>query len=80
MRKRKEDLLGVQNSERTKLIWKARRQVQQKMLEEKLMQCYLEKRSGRECSIHYPESMDPLIEDFMRKADEQMKRITLYLV
>ena len=80
MRKRKEDLLGVQNSERTKLIWKARRQVQQEMLAKKLMQCYLEKRSGRECSIQYPEAMDPLIEDFMRKADEQMKRIMLHSV
>ncbi len=80
MRKRKEDLLGVQNAERTKLIWKAKRQVQQEILEKKLMQCYLEKRSGRACSIRYPEAMDPLIEDFMRKADEQMKRIMFYCV
>ena len=43
MRKRKRiDLLNISDVEKVKLIWEIRRQLQQKVLEEKLMQPFLE--------------------------------------
>jgi len=42
MRKRKRiDLLNISDVEKVKLIWEIRRQLQQKVLEEKLMQPFL---------------------------------------
>jgi hypothetical protein len=74
MKKRKKvDLLGLQIAERMKLGWEMRRQAQQEILQEKLMQCVLKPRKGHMCIQQYPEAMQPMIEDFMRKAEEQKK-------
>jgi hypothetical protein len=56
-----------------KLRWKVRRQVQQEILEKKLMDCYL-RPSERDAYIErYPEVMQPMIKDFMLKVDEQTR-------
>jgi hypothetical protein len=72
-KRRKIDLLTVQVAERMKLAWKLRRQVQQEILQKKLMQCFLKPRKGHTYVQRYPEAMQPMIEDFMRKAEEQKK-------
>jgi hypothetical protein len=72
-KRRKVDLLNVQAVERMKLEWKVRRQVQQEILQKKLAQCYLKPRKGRACIKRYPEAMQPMIEDFMRKAEKQTR-------
>jgi len=74
MKKRKKvDLNDVQVAERIKLAWEVRRQVQQEILQKKLVQCLLRPRKGRKCIQRYPEAMQPMIKDFMRKAEEQTK-------
>ena len=70
---KKLDLHNVQVVERIKLAWKARRQVQQEILQKKLVQCFLKPRKGRKCIQRYPEAMQPMIKDFMRKAEEQTR-------
>lgn len=70
---KKIDLDDVQVVESIKLAWKARRQVQQEMLQKKLVQCFLKPRKGRKCIQRYPEAMQPMIKDFMRRAEEQTK-------
>lgn len=71
--KRKKDvkLLDIRATESVKLSWKINRQIQQKLLEEKLVQCLLKPREGEVCIEHYPIAMQPMIRDFMQKADEQ---------
>jgi hypothetical protein len=56
-----------------KLHWKVRRQVQQEILQKKLMECYLRPSEWDACMERYPEAMQPMIKDFMRKADEQTR-------
>jgi len=74
MKKRKKvDLQDVQVAERIKLAWEVRRQVQQEILQEKLVQCFLKPRKGRKCIQRYPEAMQPMIKDFMRKAEKQTR-------
>ena len=74
MKKRKKiDLHDVQVAERIKLAWRARRQVQQEILQKKLVQCFLKPRKARKCIPRYPEAMQPMIKDFMRKAEEQTR-------
>jgi hypothetical protein len=74
MKKQKKlDLHDVQVVESIKLAWKARRQVQQEILQKKLVQCFLKPRKGRKCIKRYPEAMQPMIKDFMRKAEEQTR-------
>jgi hypothetical protein len=64
------DLLSVSSSERTKLVWKIRRQIQQKALEEKLVNAL-----SRSCAdLPYPEVMDPFVKDFARKAENEIRR------
>ena len=70
---KKIDLGDVQVVESIKLAWKARRQVQQELLQKKLVQCLLKPRKGRKCIQRYPEAMQPMIKDFMQKAEEQTK-------
>ena len=70
---KKIDLDDVQVVESIKLAWKARRQVQQEILQKKLVQWFLKPRKGRKCIQRYPEAMQPMIKDFMRKAEEQTK-------
>lgn len=72
-KRRKVDLLDVRAAERIKLAWEVRRQVQQEILQKKLVQCFLKPRKGRACIKRYPEIMQPMIEDFMRKAGEQKR-------
>jgi hypothetical protein len=72
-KRRKVDLLDVQTAERIKLAWEVRRQFQQEILEQKLAQCFFEPRKGRKCIQRYPEAMQPMIRDFMRKAEEQTR-------
>jgi hypothetical protein len=74
MRKRKKvKLLEVEAAENIKLGWKVRRQIQQEILQKKLVQCYLKPSDGNACIRRYPEAMQPMIMDFMRKADERTK-------
>jgi hypothetical protein len=70
---KKVDLHNVQVVESIKLAWKARRQVQQEILQKRLVQCFLRPRKGRKCIQRYPEAMQPMIKDFMRKAEEQTR-------
>jgi hypothetical protein len=70
---KKMDLRDAKSAEKVKLAWEVRRQVQQEMLEKKLVQCFLKPRKGRKCIRQYPEAMQPMIEDFMRKAEEKTK-------
>jgi len=72
-KRRKVDLLNVQVTERMKLVWEVRRQVQQEILQKKLAQCFLKPRKGRKCIQRYPEAMQPMIEDFMREAEKQTR-------
>ncbi len=72
-KKKKVNLLDVQVAERIKLAWEVRRQIQQEILQKKLVQCFLKPRKGLECIKRYPEAMQPMIEDFMRRAKEQTR-------
>jgi hypothetical protein len=72
MRKhRKVNLLKIKRTTRIKLEWQIRRQVQQKILETKLTQCFLKPHTGHRSLRNYPESMQPMIADFMQKTKEQ---------
>jgi hypothetical protein len=74
MKKRKKAaLLNVENIDSMKLSWKVERQVQQEILQKKLMQCFLEPSEGHACIARYPEAMQPMIKDFMRKAEKQIR-------
>jgi hypothetical protein len=72
-KQKKVDLNNVQVTEKMKLAWEVRRQVQQDMLEKKLMQCFLTPYNGRECIQQYPEAMQPMIKDFMQKAEKRTR-------
>jgi ribonuclease HII len=70
MGKRKSvDLLSVSDSEKMKLIWEIRRQMQQEVLEEKLTRSLL----TAHANIDYPVGISVAIEDLMRKAVEELK-------
>jgi len=71
---KKTDLRDVEAVERMKLTWQISRQIQQKMLERKLIQCVLKPRKGLECLQRYPEGMQPMIRDFLRKAAESIDK------
>jgi hypothetical protein len=66
-------MMGTDDVESIKLRWKVARQVQQELLGEKLAQCFLGPRDWKECIEQYPVAMQPMIMDFMRKADEQTR-------
>ena len=72
-KQKKVDLNNVQVAERIKLAWRARRQVQQEILQKKLVQCFLRPRKRRKCIQRYPEAMQPMIKDFMQKAEKQTR-------
>jgi hypothetical protein len=72
-KQKKVRLPEVEAAESIKLGWKVRRQVQQEILQKKLVQCYLKPSEGNAFIRRYPEAMQPMIMDFMRKADEQTK-------
>ena len=67
---KKTDLSDVEAVERMKLTWQISRQIQQEMLERKLAQCILMPQKGLKCLQRYPEGMQPMIKDFLRKAAE----------
>jgi hypothetical protein len=72
-RRKKTELFNVETIENMKLGWKVGRQVQQEILQKKLMECFLEPSGGRMNMARYPEAMQPMIEDFMRKAEKQIR-------
>jgi hypothetical protein len=72
-KQKKVNLLDVQTIERIKIALKARRQLQQEILQKKLLECSTKPRKRTKCIQRYPEAMQPMIQDFMRKAEEQMK-------
>jgi len=63
----------VQTPENLKLSWEIRRGIQQNILEKKLVQCFLRSEEGSAILERYPAAMQPLIRDFMRKAEEKAK-------
>jgi hypothetical protein len=72
MRKgKKVKIRDAETAESIKLGWKVRRQVQQDILQKKLMQCYLKPGEGCAHIKQYPEVMHPMIEDFLRNAERQ---------
>ena len=71
--RKKVNLLDVQVAERIKLRWKVRRQVQQEILQKKLTQLFLTPYEMDVYIKRYPEAMQPMIKDFMRKAEEQTR-------
>jgi hypothetical protein len=74
MKKRKKvKVLDAQAAESIKLGWRVERQVQQEILQRKLLQCFLEPREGHAHIKRYPEAMQPMIRDFMRRAREQTR-------
>ncbi|MGD0495386.1 MAG: hypothetical protein ABSB28_05030 [Candidatus Bathyarchaeia archaeon] len=72
-KQKKATLRNVETIDSMKLGWKVERQVQQEILQKKLMQCFLEPSEGHACIARYPEAMQPMIEDFMRKAEKQTR-------
>ena len=64
------DLLAVPDSKRIQLIWKIKRQMQQEVLEEKLMRSLL----NAQVNLQYPETISVAIEDLVRKAVEELKQ------
>lgn len=67
------DLLGVRAAEKVKLAWEVRRQVQQEILQKKLVQCFLKPRKGHVYIQKYPEAMQPMIRDFMQEVEKQKR-------
>lgn len=66
-------LREVQAAESIKLRWRVRRQIQQALLQKKLVQYFLMPGEADTCIERYPTAMQPMIRDFMRKADEQTR-------
>ena len=69
----KVELRDLKDTETMKLRWKAARQIQQELLEKKLSQCFLSLGEDEACIKQYPLAMQPLIREFIRKAEEQMR-------
>jgi hypothetical protein len=63
----------AQTIENVRLGWAIRRQIQQDILVKRLMQCFLKPEEGETIIRRYPEAMQPLIKDFMQKAEEKAK-------
>jgi hypothetical protein len=72
-KKNKINLLDIKDIERMKLAWEINRQIQQKILQKKLTQCLLKPQKGLECLQRYPEAMQPMIKDLMKKVEERTK-------
>jgi len=69
----KVELRDVEDAENMKLRWKAARQIQQELLEKKLLQCFLSPSEDEACIKQYPIAMQPLMREFVRRAEEQMR-------
>jgi hypothetical protein len=72
-KKKKIRLFDAKAVEDMALRWKVRRQVQQEILEKKLMDYYLRPSEWDACIERYPEAMQPMIKDFLLKADEKIR-------
>jgi hypothetical protein len=68
----KVELQGAKNVENMKLRWKAARQIQQELLEKKLLN-FLNPIEDAAWIKQYPQTMQPLMREFIRKAEEQMR-------
>jgi hypothetical protein len=73
MKKKKIRLFDAKAVEDIKLRQKVRSQVQQEILEKKLVDCYLRPSERDEYIERHPEAMQPMIKDFMQKTDEQIR-------
>jgi hypothetical protein len=74
MSKRKKVKLHETKTEKSiKLGWKIRRQVQQEILQQKLVECFLKPGGRRRYIERYPEAMQPMIKDFLREAERQTR-------
>lgn len=71
--KKKVDILDVKAAERMKVAWEINRQIQQEILQKKLVQYFLKPRKGLASLQRYPEAMQPMIKDFMQKVEERTK-------
>jgi hypothetical protein len=71
MKKKRVQMRDVRSTKSIKLRWKIRRQVQQELLQKKLVQCFMKPHEGHVIIKRYPEAMQPMIRDFMRKAEEK---------
>ena len=72
---KKVELAKVDTAKEVKLRWKVARQIQQELLEKKLMQ-YLANPAEETAHIkQYPIAMQPMMNEFLRKAEEQAKPI-----
>ena len=65
--------LNAETIDDMKLSWKVARQVQQDILQKKLLQCFLKPNEMHECISRYPVAMQPMIQDFMQKAEKQVR-------
>ncbi|HVO86015.1 MAG TPA: hypothetical protein VMT06_02705 [Candidatus Eisenbacteria bacterium] len=71
MKKKTVQVHDVRAAKSIKLRWRIRRQVQQELLQKKLVQCFLKPQESHAIIKRYPEAMQPMIRDFMRKAQEK---------
>lgn len=74
---KKTDILNFEDVEKSRLAWQINRQIQQEMLETKLMKFLLKPQKEIGCLQRYPEAMQPMIRDFMRKAEEQIESCSI---
>jgi hypothetical protein len=68
----KVELQGARDIENMELRWKAARQIQQELLEKKLLG-FLSPIEDAAWIKQYPQTMQPLMREFIRKAEEQMR-------
>jgi hypothetical protein len=72
-KKLKVELIDVEAAENMKLRWKATRQIQQELLEKKLMQCFLSPGEDELCIKQYPVAMQLMMREFIQKAEEKTR-------
>jgi hypothetical protein len=68
----KVEMQGARDVENMKLRWKAARQIQQELLEKKLLG-FLNPIEDAAWIQQYPQTMQPLMREFIRKAEQQMR-------
>ena len=74
MSKRKKIKVREAKAEKNiKLGWKIRRQIQQEILQKRLVECFLKPGERRHYLERYPEAMQPMIKDFIREAEKQTR-------
>ena len=70
-KRKKVKLREAKTAKNIKLGWKIRRQIQQEILQKKLIECFLKPSERRHYLERYPEAMQPMIKDFIREAEKQ---------